>query len=115
MMVFDPQPLFVAGPGSFADELIGQAGGQNVIDAGGQWPTIDEERLLALDPDVIIDASMTGGDASRLGTRPGWAPLRAVKEGNLRALHSDAALRPGPRIGDGVRDLAAAIHGVTPT
>lgn len=114
VMVFDPQPLFVAGPGSFADELIGRAGGENAIHEGGQWPTIDEERLLALDPDVIVDASMAGGD-SRLGTRPGWADVRAVKEGNVRALHTDAALRPGPRIGEGVRDLAAAIHGVTPT
>lgn len=115
VLVFDPQPLFVAGPGSFADELIGRAGGDNVIDEGGQWPTIDEERLLALDPDVIVDASMAGGDDTKLATRPGWSTVRAVKEGNVRALRSDAALRPGPRIGEGVHDLAAAIHGVTPT
>ena len=115
VMVFDPQPLFVAGPGSFADELIGRAGGDNVIVEGGQWPTIDEERLLALDPDVIVDASMGSREASQLAARPGWSTLRAVKEGHVRALHSDAALRPGPRIGEGVRDLAAAIHGVTPT
>jgi len=117
VMVFDPQPLFVAGPGSFADELIGRAGGDNAIDEGGLWPTIDEERLLALDPDVVVDASMatTTGGASRLPSRPGWEALGAVKAGRVRRLRSDAALRPGPRIGKGLQDLAAAIHGVTPT
>jgi cobalamin transport system substrate-binding protein len=114
VMVFDPRPLFVAGPGSFADELITLAGGKNAIVSGGQWPTIDEERLLALDPEVIVDASMIAGD-SRLPSAPGWSTLRAVKNGTVRPLSSDAALRPGPRIGEGVIALARAIHGETPT
>jgi iron complex transport system substrate-binding protein len=116
VLVFDPRPLFVAGPGSFADELVRLAGGDNAITEGGLWPTIDEERLVALDPDVIVDATMApdAGGRSRLPERPGWQTLTAVREDRVRRLRSDAALRPGPRIGQGLRDLAQAIHGVTP-
>jgi iron complex transport system substrate-binding protein len=112
--VLDVRPLYVAGPGTFPHELLELAGGKNVIDRGGQWPTIDVERLLVLDPDVIVDATGGGhGDAS-LASAPGWSELRAVREGRLRRLRSDAALRPGPRIAEGLADVAFALHGVEP-
>jgi iron complex transport system substrate-binding protein len=114
-MVFDVSPLSVAGPGSFADELISRAGGRNVVSSGGKWPTIDVERLLVSDPDVIIDAMNIGhGDASKLGEAPGWSTLRAVKSDQVRRLRSDMALRPGPRISRGLVDVAFAIHGEEP-
>lgn len=116
-LLFDVAPIVVAGPGGFPDELIQLAGGQNVITGGGPYPTINIEHLLALDPDVIIDgASMwgTGGAAEPLaGQRgaPGWRELSAVKQGKVRGIDSGAALRPGPRIGEGLATLARAIHG----
>jgi len=115
VMVLDETPLYVAGPGSFADELIELAGANNAIAVGGKWPTIDIERLLTLDPDVIIDAMNVGhGDGSTLGTSPGWAQLQAVKKDRLRRLRSATALRPGPRIDDGLAEVARAIYGEEP-
>ena len=115
VMVFDAKPVFVAGPGSFADELIRKAGATNAIKAGGKWPTIDVERLLKLDPDVIVDAMNVGhGGASKLGEATGWDTLRAVKEGRVRRLTSAVALRPGPRIADGLAGVARAIFGKAP-
>jgi iron complex transport system substrate-binding protein len=115
VMVFDAAPLFVAGPGGFVDELIRLAGGRNVIVSGGAWPTIDAERLLTLDPDVVIDAVNVGhGDELQLGEAPGWQALRAKKEGRIRRLRSASALRPGPRIADGVAEVARAIHDEVP-
>ncbi|MBW2456742.1 MAG: ABC transporter substrate-binding protein [Deltaproteobacteria bacterium] len=117
VMVFDASPIFVAGPGSFGDELLSLAGGKNLVDHGGSYPTIDIERLLTLDPDVIIDAVAVGQGApgsSTLKSSPGWSALRAVKTGRVRLLRSSAALRPGPRIAEGLADVAGALHDAPP-
>jgi iron complex transport system substrate-binding protein len=115
VMVLDVSPIFVAGPGSFPDELVGLAGGVNLIRRGGKWPTIDIEHLRSLDPQILVDAMSVGHTGgSRLGTAPGWDTLTAVREGHVRRLTSAAALRPGPRITDGLVDIARAIHGEGP-
>jgi iron complex transport system substrate-binding protein len=116
-LLFDVSPIVAAGPGGFPDELIRLAGGINVIERGGAYPTINLEHLLALDPDLILDASSESHEPtnteplSALRDAPGWRELRAVRQGRVRALHGSIVLRPGPRIGDGLSALARAIHG----
>ncbi|MBI4955420.1 MAG: ABC transporter substrate-binding protein [Myxococcales bacterium] len=114
-MVFEASPLVVAGPGGFPDELLGLAGGANVIRAGGAYPQIELERLVALDPEVLIDASaeldVPPTTPSALLGLPGFAGLAAVRGGRVRRLTTAAAVRPGPRIALGLRDVARALHG----
>ncbi|MBX3229751.1 MAG: ABC transporter substrate-binding protein [Labilithrix sp.] len=112
LLVFGLAPLSVAGPGSFADEMIAKAGGTNVIKEGGAYPTIGAERVLVLDPDVVVNAAMMEENAAeRLNANaPGWSAVRAVKEGRVRTIADESVLRPGPRIGDGLALLARAIH-----
>lgn len=115
VMILDARPLFVVGPGNFLDEMIKLAGGFNLVTAGGAFPTIDMERLLTLNPEVIIDASAMATQAdSTLGDAPAWSGLRAVRAGRVHRLATAAALRPGPRLADGLSDLARAIHGAGP-
>ncbi len=117
VVVFDANPLFVAGPGGFVDELLELAGGNNLIKGGGAYPTIDIERLVSLDPDVIIDAVNVSVDpaiASKLPAMPGWSTLRAVRTGRVRRLLSSTALRPGPRIAEGLATVARALHNEAP-
>jgi iron complex transport system substrate-binding protein len=117
VLLFDVAPLYVAGPGGFPDELLARAGGVNVIDKGGPYPTIGLEHLLALDPDVILDGSMDAGSADPaagirgMRSAPGFRELRAVREGRVRALSGSEALRPGPRVAEGVVAIARALHG----
>jgi iron complex transport system substrate-binding protein len=112
--LFDVAPIFAAGPGSFAGELVHEAGGDNVVTAGGAYPTLDIERLLALDPEVILDGSADDGGPSRVAQKrdaPGWARLRALREGKVRPLAASVVLRPGPRVGLGLVAVARALHG----
>jgi len=112
--LFDVTPVFAAGPGSFADGLMREAGGENVVTAGGAYPTLGLEQLLRLDPDVILDGSSDTPDASRVAQKrddPGWSKLRALREGRVRALAANVVLRPGPRIGQGLVAVARALHG----
>jgi iron complex transport system substrate-binding protein len=114
--LFDVAPVVAAGPGSFADELVREAGGDNVVKAGGAYPTIDLERLLALDPDVLLDGASDEHGPSRVASMreaPGWKELRAMRMGFVRPLSASTVLRPGPRIGGGLATVAAALHGET--
>jgi iron complex transport system substrate-binding protein len=117
VFLFDVSPIFAAGPGSFPDELLREAGAENLVDKGGAYPTVDLERLLALSPEVILDGASDGsegGGASRIAalrSAPGWKELRAVREGRVRQVNASTVLRPGPRIGQGLVALARALHG----
>lgn len=112
VLVFGLAPISVAGPGSFADEMLQRVNADNAVKEGGAYPTIGVERVLALDPDVIVNAAMMEERAEeRLNaSAPGWSAVRAVKEGHVRTIKDEAVLRPGPRIGDGLDILAKAIH-----
>lgn len=114
ILLFDVGPIVVAGPGGFPDELLGLAGATNVITEGGAYPTIGLERLVALDPDVILDGATAGVEGpSPLAAKrdaPGWRTLRAFEKGRVAAV-SSTVLRPGPRIGEGRVELARSIHG----
>jgi iron complex transport system substrate-binding protein len=115
VIIFDVAPVFVAGPGSYPDELARIVGGQNLVERGGKWPTLDVEELARLDPHVIVDAMGVGhGGESRVGRSPGWEKLAAVREGRVRALRTAAAIRSGPRITEALADMALALHGREP-
>ena len=113
LLVFGTTPIVVAGPGSFPDELLKLANAENVVTTGSGYPMLDVERLLALNPDVILDAAMTGtpGVVERIDRDdPGFRELAAVREGRVRSLADEAILRPGPRVAEGLATLAHALH-----
>ncbi len=114
LLVFGTNPVVVAGGGTFPDEMLARAHGTNVVAPATGYPTLPAERIAALDPDVILDAVM-GGDEPRVTAQtPGFASLRAVKEGHVVALRDEAVLRPGPRLPRGIAALAHAIHPSVP-
>lgn len=112
LVVFGVDPLSVAGPSSFPDEMIRRAGGTNVITEGEAYPKIGVERVLALDPDVIVNAAMMEERASERLRKdaPGWSRVRAVQGDRVATITDEAVLRPGPRIADGLALLAKALH-----
>lgn len=112
LLVFGLEPVSVAGPASFADEMIRRAGGTNVVTEGGGYPTLGMERVISLDPDVVVNAAIAeahGNERIRKDA-PGWSKVRAVVAGRVAPLTDESVLRPGPRIGDGLSTLARAIH-----
>jgi iron complex transport system substrate-binding protein len=112
-LLFDFRPLVAAGPGTFPHELLVAAGADNPITGAGKYPKLSAEGLLALDPDVILDGS-AGAYSERpeqlLSEAAGLSQLRALRNGRVYRLPSTAALRPGPRLAEGVREIAAFIH-----
>lgn len=101
-------PLMTAGPGTFIDELIRMAGGENVSgDAGMEWPEFSVEAVVQRDPDVIVTVWTDREDVLR---RPAWNGLSACRTGRVYKMNPDILTRPGPRLVEGLRDLLKIIH-----
>jgi iron complex transport system substrate-binding protein len=108
----DQTKPWTVGPGSFADTLISLAGGQNIIKEGGAYPQINLEKLLSADPDVVILGDYPYVTPEQVKGRAGvWQELPAVKDGRVYAINDPSLTsRPGPRIIDGLEELARIIH-----
>jgi iron complex transport system substrate-binding protein len=103
------EPLMTAGPETFVDNLITLAGGRNAASdtKPGSWPEYSLETLIKKDPAVIVT---TFGDAASVAARPGWAGIKAVKDGRVLLVDQNIVVRPGPRILDGLEQFAKAFH-----
>ena len=90
-------PPWVAGPGTYIDELIALAGGRNVFDdLGPLYAPVSMEALLDRDLDLIL--------LSNGLTKP--PPLAHVPSAVLPA----SVEIPGPGLGQAARDIARLIH-----
>ena len=49
-------------------------------------------------------------EAKRLRGREGWSKLRAVRNGRVATIHADLLSRPGPRLIEGLEQLARSLH-----
>lgn len=115
LMVVGHMPLVAVGTGVFQDELLRMARGVNLAAAaGGQWPNLSMEWVVAQRPEVIIDATM--GNEEREGPQAAadlwrsFPALPAVRSGRIFGYREYAVLRPGPRIAEGFRAIAAFVH-----
>ena len=105
LLVYGFEPLVVAGPGGFADELLADAGAVNVAaDAASPYPVYSVERALRSRPEVILDAADTAAGRDRLRALPG------LHEARWAAVPGQALLHPGPALGRGLEQLFQLLH-----
>ncbi|HIH36591.1 MAG TPA: cobalamin-binding protein [Methanocellales archaeon] len=114
LFILGLDPLRVAGPGSLAHILIQLAGGCNIAaDAEAKYVVYSSELLIERDPDVIIFNKNMGTieiTVNDLKGQPGWDAISAVKNGRVYGIDGDIISRKGPRIVDGLEDIAGCIH-----
>jgi iron complex transport system substrate-binding protein len=101
------------GPGSFGNDLISLAGGLNIArNATTAYPDLNNEYIIKSDPEVIVftTASYINTTAEKIKQRPGWDVISAVKENRISPLDNDLIARSGPRLIDGLEQLAKILH-----
>ena len=109
--VFYGPPLTTVGPGTFLSELLSRAGCESVSDqARTPYPNWSVDRLVEADPDVYLVSSESGVSPDAVGGRPGFGAVTAVAEGRVILIDSDLVSRAGPRVVEGLRLLAEALH-----
>ena len=112
LYVLWPEPLIVPGRNTIVTELIQLAGGQSLTaDDTDAWPRYSLEAAVAKRPEVILLANHGAGTGAIAADK--WrrlTELPAVKTGRLRSVDGDLMHRYGPRVVDGLEQLARAIH-----
>ncbi|HEX2948093.1 MAG TPA: ABC transporter substrate-binding protein [Armatimonadota bacterium] len=112
--------IYTVGPGSHIDELIKLAGGKNIAAPTGKpWPQLSMEMVAKSDPEVILLINEHGGKSGnltsesalrQLRTDANWRKITAVKTGRVVVLDDDLITIPGPRLIDGLEQMATALH-----
>lgn len=108
----DPSKPYTYGPGTFGDLLISRAGGFNIASqVTDPYPQLSLEQIVTDNPSVIIlGDSMWGVTPESVAARPGWESVAAVQNGQVFAFDDNLVSRPGPRLVDGLEQLAKLLH-----
>ena len=98
------------GSGHYASDALAWAGGENVFADLAGAAQVSGEAIFARDPDVIVSLQKVPRGVETIAARPGWAALRAVREGRVVVIERRHFLIPGPRQVEAVQAYARAIH-----
>ena len=116
LWVIQAEPFRVAGRKTFINDLIALAGGQNAIGSTLQpYPPVSTEELLACNADIIIQSTMGTDNIEQQQEASilfwsNYPNLPAVKNNRIYVLDSDAVLRLGPRLPEGVEMIAHCLY-----
>lgn len=108
------EPLMTVGQGSLISDIIRLAGGINITDdINQQYPQISEEVIIEKNPQVMINSY--GHDnqlitPAQVAARKGWQGIAFVKNNRIYTIDSDLLGLAGPRIVDGLEQMAADLH-----
>ncbi|KRE75781.1 ABC transporter substrate-binding protein [Paenibacillus sp. Soil750] len=109
-------PGWTVGSGVFMDELITLAGGINVAADKAGWYEISEEKIIQQNPNVILFANGIVDFKSKkpleeiIRSRGGWDAIDAVKNKRVVGLDQNSVSRPGPRLTEGLLEIAKGIY-----
>ena len=105
----DLSDLFTVGPGSLEFDLLEKAGCDPITaPAEDPYPQWSLEQLVQDDPDVYLVAE--GVPVEAVASQRGVRDLTAVREGRIFEVNADLISRPGPRVVQGIEELASVLH-----
>ncbi len=107
MVGFGESGDFTAGGDTFIHQIIELGKGENIAKHTKGW-SYSLEQIVANDPDIIIAPDYVAVET--LKKTPVYQDLRAVKENKVFLINEDIISRQGPRIAEGLRVMAKALH-----
>ncbi len=108
--------LFTVGPNSFIGNVLNMLSVNNVAsDARNPYPQLSLEAIVEADPEIILlgdskEFLQNGITTHQVTTRPGWGNITAVRNGEIHPFDDSLLSRPGPRLADGVEQLAELFY-----
>ncbi|WP_057914046.1 ABC transporter substrate-binding protein [Peribacillus muralis] len=108
-----PSPeIYTPGKNTFMNEMLTMIAADNAAADLDGWAKINEESMIAANPDVIITTygNYTKDPVSDVTGRKGWQDVKAVKNVQVFDVNSDLVTRSGPRLIEGVEELAKSIY-----
>jgi iron complex transport system substrate-binding protein len=99
---------FTAGKDTFIGKMIEMAGAKNAADDVTGW-SYSLEKLVEKNPDMLV-CSKNFDSKKGIQAADGYKDLKAVKEGRLYEIDENILNRQGPRLADGLYELAKIVH-----
>jgi len=101
---------WTSGEGSFINSVMEMAGGICITQGSElEWIDYPVEDLISNDPDVLIVSNWVLEED--LLNDPSYKDLTAIKEGNYYYINPDIIERPGPRIGEAMKQIQEYLLG----
>lgn len=99
---------------SWVTEMIAMAGGRNAYDdLAVESARVSMDEAIQRQPEVVV-ACWCGArklpTIARIASRPGWQDTPAIQTGRVAVFAEDLFGRPGPRLSQGLEELARLIH-----
>jgi len=122
LLVFGREPgalrgIYASGGVGFLDDMLRLAGGDNVFaDIKKEAVEASTELILSRRPDVILEIRTSDNPsspatvASELGLWKALSSVPAVRNNRVHFLTDDRIVIPGPRVAEGTRTIAQALH-----
>jgi iron complex transport system substrate-binding protein len=109
------QGLWTCGEGSYLNDLLVQAGGENIAGTiKRRWLQLNREQLIHENPDIVIimakDKERFSQSGESFHADPRLKDVRAVKDNNIHWLDENIAGRFGPRLIDALAAVAQILH-----
>jgi len=104
--------FFTVAPNSFVGDFYNLLKARNIAEgAPTAYPQLTQEEILDRDPEVIILADADAGESPQtVKARPGWGVISAVKNDRIYVVDPDIVSRPGPRVVEGLEQLARFLY-----
>ncbi|GLC87968.1 ABC transporter substrate-binding protein [Lysinibacillus piscis] len=107
----DEPEIYTTGKGTFVDKMLEMIHAENVAADGTDWYKIDTEQIIAKNPDVIIVTYNYVPDIlTKIPQRAGFDTITAVKNNAIIQVDPNMVNRQGPRLAEGLEELAKAIY-----
>lgn len=110
-----PKPLISPGRRSWLVQMCELAGADLLFkDVEAASFVVQESQILDHDPHLLMlcwcGTLQKKMDVKQVAERPGWDRLQAVKAGRIHCFPEALYGRPGPRLVEGLEQLAQVVH-----
>lgn len=106
----DAPDIYAPGKNTFMQEILDMIDAENVVTEEG-WAVISPEEIVSQNPDVIIVMySYVPDIIESVKNRDGFGDITAVKEDRVVQVDENLTSRTGPRLAQGLEEVAKAIY-----
>ncbi|MFJ7736120.1 ABC transporter substrate-binding protein [Lysinibacillus sp. NPDC097287] len=107
----DEPEIYTAGKDTFMQEILDMIHAENIAADTKGWFKIDAEQIISKNPDVIVVTYDYVPDIlTKIPQRAGFETITAVKNNAIVQVDESMTSRQGPRLADGLEELAKAIY-----
>jgi len=109
--ISDEPEIYTPGKNTFMQEMLDMIHAENIAADTDGWFKIDAEQIITKNPDVIVVTYNYVPDIlTKIPQRAGFETITAVKNKAIVQVDENTTSRQGPRLADGLEELAKAIY-----